>query len=971
MEAEVAPARLRKAAGTRFRREVGFLLFLVFGALALRLARLGFQPLWWDEGYSAWFATHSLARMAAFTAEDIHPPLYYALLHLWTRVAGAGPLSLRLLSVMAGVAAIPLMFAASRRILGSGRAALIAAGLLAVNPLHVYYSQEVRMYGLVALLSIGVLWAAWEVLHGARRGRAGWAYVLLTAAALYTQYYAVFLPIGLTLYAAWRWRRDGRRLAAWLGLQALAAVLYLPWVLYAGPRLVLYVSHKVVADADRPLGLLAYLARHLAAFAAGHGEGPLAGWWPVALLLLLPVLAGLAVAWRRNRRVEAAGPPAARQAIGMLATVLFVSLLLGWAIGLRYPFFPERGERLLLLALPAFVLLAAAGLHAWLPPGQYPVGTTSEVSRRGWVFPAACAGFVLISAASLAAFYTVPRYADDDYRPLIARIVEQGLPEDTVFCVYPWQVGYWRSYAPAASGASGPHAVLSPAPEWGVAVEDALAGALERGRVWFPAHLALGAILETQVEAALGGQAVAFANTWYGPGTRLSAWRRAALPDPAPAPGSQALGSQALARFEVPAAGALSLLGVTAEDAPVPAANAVTALSLAWEAAQRPPDLAVSVRLVDDLGQIWGQNDYEPLGSLGRTPSGDTAPSWQATDRLGLLVPAGTPPGRYRVELVVRPADAARPLQVRAGDGLPATGATLYHLQVEPAGRQLGPESLPIAARRPIDLADGIRFLGATVDDAPVAPGATRRVNLFWQATAAPTADYTAFVQLLGADGAPAALWEAPPGAAYATSAWTSGTLIRTQATLRVPATAADGKYRVIGGLFRAADGERLRTARGDDSVSLGTLRVAGRDRVTVAPQVGYTADASFGEVARLVGYDLPESRVAPGASLDVTLHWQVLAATDRPYTVFVQLLDERGTAWGFGDAEPGAGAFPTTGWLAGEYLADAHSVLAMGDAPPGDYRLTVGLYDAETGVRLGTAEGGDRVTLSPLIVIQ
>ncbi len=974
--------------------EIGFLTFVVLLGLALRGARLGFQPLWWDEGYSAWFATHSLARMAALTAEDIHPPLYYALLHLWTRVAGAGPLSLRLLSVMAGVAAIPLMFAAARRVLGSRRAALIAAGLLAVNPLHVFYSQEVRMYGLVALLSTGVLWAAWEVLHGAGSRRAALSYVALAVAALYTQYYAVFLPIGLTLYAAWRWRGQWRRLAAWLGLQALVAVLYLPWVLYAGPRLVLYVSHKVVADADRPLGLLAYLARHLAAFAGGHGEGPLAGWWPLALLLLIPVLGGLAVAWRRGRPVGEADRPTTRPAIGMLATVLLVSLLLGWAVGLRYPFFPERGERLLLLALPAFVMLAAAGLHAWLPSGQpkvVPTGgrpTTSEaasevsrrsetpeVSRRGWVFPAACAAFALVSAASLAAFYTVPRYADDDYRPLIARIVEQGLPEDTVFCVYPWQVGYWRSYAPAAGGASGPHAVLSPAPEWGAAVEDALAGALERGRVWFPAHLALGAILETQVEAALGGQAVAFANTWYGPGTRLSAWRRAALPDPAPppgaqTPGAQTPGAQALARFEVPAAGALSLLGVTAEDAPAPAANAVTALSLAWQAAQRPPDLAVSVRLVDDLGQIWGQNDYEPLGSLGRAQAGDTAGSWQATDRLGLLVPAGTPPGRYRVELVVRPADAARPLQVQAGDGLPATGTTLYHLQVQPAGRPLGPESLPIAARRPIDLGDGIRFLGYTVDGGPVTPGAARRVNLFWQATAAPTADYTAFVQLLGADGAPAALWEAPPGAAYATSGWASGTLIRTQATLRVPATVADGKYRVIGGLFRAADGERLRTAGGDDFVSLGSLGVVGRGHVTALPQVEYAADARFGDAARLVGYDLSVTHVAPDASLDVTLHWEALAATDRPYTVFVQLLDEAGRAWGFGDAEPGAGAFPTTGWLAGEYLADAHSVLVMGDAPPGAYRLAVGLYDAETGKRLGTAEGGDQVTLSPPIVV-
>ena len=48
--------------------------------------------------------------------------------------------------------------------------------------------------------------------------------------------------------------------------------------------------------------------------------------------------------------------------------------------------------------------------------------------------------------------------------------------------------------------------------------------ALAAGRVWFPAHLSLGAILEKQIERFLGERAVPFANTWYGPGTRLSAW---------------------------------------------------------------------------------------------------------------------------------------------------------------------------------------------------------------------------------------------------------------------------------------------------------------------------------------------------------------------------------------------------------------------------------------------------------------
>ncbi|MCB0241685.1 MAG: glycosyltransferase family 39 protein, partial [Anaerolineae bacterium] len=104
-------------------------------ALALRSARLDFQPLWWDEGYSVWFAHQPLAEMLRLTALDIHPPLYYALLGGWSQLFGLAPVALRLFSVAAGVVAVPLIYVAGRA-LGGRRAGLLAAGLLAINPLH-------------------------------------------------------------------------------------------------------------------------------------------------------------------------------------------------------------------------------------------------------------------------------------------------------------------------------------------------------------------------------------------------------------------------------------------------------------------------------------------------------------------------------------------------------------------------------------------------------------------------------------------------------------------------------------------------------------------------------------------------------------------------------------------------------------------------------------------------------------------
>ena len=356
----------------------------------------------------------------------------------------------------------------------------------------------------------------------------------------------------------------------------------------------------------------------------------------------------------------------------------------------------------------------------------------------------------------------------------------------------------------------------------------------------------------------------------------------------------------------------------------------------------------------------------------GRLRSPGDSDGWQATDRLGLLIPAGTPPGRYTVELLVHPKGSERPLEASAADGKPIeTPVPLFGLDVVPADQPVDPARLPIATHKPVDLSDGLRFLGYSADDQPAVPGELRKVSLFWQATAQPANDYTAFVQVLGEDGAPVALWEAPPGASYPTSQWTDGTLMRTQAGFRIPASVPDGRYRLIAGLFRAGDKTLLRTAAGADQIPLGTVTVRGRPHDMTPPEPQYLTDATYGDAARLAGYDLASAEMRPGGALDLTLHWQALASTDRPYTVFVHLLDEAGTVKGYGDSEPGGGAYPTTGWLPGEYLADRHTVTLAPDAPAGTYRLAVGLYDPVTGERLKTPDGADQVVLETPVVVK
>ena len=113
-----------------------------------------------------------------------------------------------------------------------------------------------------------------------------------------------------------------------------------------------------------------------------------------------------------------------------------------------------------------------------------------------------------------------------------------------------------------------------------------------------------------------------------------------------------------------------------------------------------------------------------------------------------------------------------------------------------------------------------------------------------------------------------------------------------------------------------------------------------------------------FGDVADLVGVCLSGEQVAAGDTLLVGLRWLPLTAPQRPLIVTVQLLDLRNQVVVQRDGEPGGGTAPTLAWRAGEVVADNHGLPLPPGTPPGDYRLIVALYDAETGARLATTTG-------------
>ena len=109
---------------------------------------------------------------------------------------------------------------------------------------------------------------------------------------------------------------------------------------------------------------------------------------------------------------------------------------------------------------------------------------------------------------------------------------------------------------------------------------------------------------------------------------------------------------------------------------------------------------------------------------------------------------------------------------------------------------------------------------------------------------------------------------------------------------------------------------------------------------------------ANFGGHIELLGYDLPSVEVASGQQLPLTLYWHATAPVPHNYQVFVHLTNPATTLWGQSD-KLNPGDFPSTRWPLDRFVWDDHWLPVLPGTPPGEYRLSVGLYDLNSGQRV------------------
>lgn len=189
-------------------------LIIILG-LVLRLVILN-QSFWLDEASQAQQSALSLNYIWYGRANDFQPPLFYILAHFWMYL-GKSEVILRLLPVSFGVMTIALISKLAKNLFADPKVSSLSALFLAINPFHIYYSQEFRSYSLLALLGT---WSVYLL-----NLQSNWLF-LVNALLLYTHYASALLIVTEIIYVLSFKRKNIK----WLLIQLiLTVVLFIPW----------------------------------------------------------------------------------------------------------------------------------------------------------------------------------------------------------------------------------------------------------------------------------------------------------------------------------------------------------------------------------------------------------------------------------------------------------------------------------------------------------------------------------------------------------------------------------------------------------------------------------------------------------------------------------------------------------------------------------------------------------------------
>ncbi len=294
---------------------------------------------------------------------------------------------------------------------------------------------------------------------------------------------------------------------------------------------------------------------------------------------------------------------------------------------------------------------------------------------------------------------------------------------------------------------------------------------------------------------------------------------------------------------------------------------------------------------------------------------------------------------------------------------------------IAPAYARPAPIVQPPPSTQPLDATFGnvATLTGYHLPQATIHPGNSLPITLYWRGEQPTPIDYSVFLHLVDEYGLIVAQRDVYHGpGVYPTSQWATGTQFGDTYALRLPTTSsAPTMAHLTVGLYNHSTGERLPVA-GGDNLSFGQIQIEANSGQHPNPQ-----QLHFAGGITLAGYALDLRRqLSPGDTVTLTLYWQAQDKPSQNYKVFAHIVGDNEIRAGQHDSNPQSGAAPTASWTPDQIIIDEHPITIAPDAPPGAYKIIVGLYDEETGRRLSLIKDGeawvqaDSVTLGGVRVV-
>ncbi|OGL46411.1 MAG: hypothetical protein A2161_09850 [Candidatus Schekmanbacteria bacterium RBG_13_48_7] len=335
----------------KLNREYKLVSILTLVGLLIRLQGIMSRSLWWDEFVSISFANYSFpVEIIRKVYSNVNPPLFYLLLSVWIKVFGSTDLVLRIPPFIFAVASIPLLFIFMKKTINSD-AGLVSALFLALNPFHIFYSIEVRMYSAIVFCSLGSIIFFQRWLEKPTRSNAA-VLILFNCIGLYMHYFFILIFVAQILYFLTVLRKQYKNFKNWVIVQIITILMFVPWFpaiyhQYKGPD----YGHFKRLNWINFVNLLKQISPGTC-LNKGHLDSLS---WILVIILAVTGIAGIIYNYFKNNKFNAMG----------LVFYFCVPIICVWLQSISKPAFTQRN---MIIIVPFFIGLMVAGIFHF--PGK-------------------------------------------------------------------------------------------------------------------------------------------------------------------------------------------------------------------------------------------------------------------------------------------------------------------------------------------------------------------------------------------------------------------------------------------------------------------------------------------------------------------------------------------------------------------------------------------------------------------------